>query len=262
MRLLNVFLWGAVLSVSVPAPALRADLLWYNGDFDGRNSLQNRFPTQFSTNTGQVFDDFTVPAGQQWFISSVFSNNLMSAGWGFPSGSTTFVPALFDISTGVSAGNAGTSVTSGSSTGATLTPTGRSGFGLTEYTVEIAQLSPLNIKLNPGTYWLSVAPYEDSNGPLYSFMSSTSGANAVGKPPGNDGNSFWNSSEFGANFKSPSDPSVLGAGTWDFSEGIRGTVISISNVPEPSPILPCLAVAGGLALTLRRRFFKRAERQY
>ena len=232
MKISSLLVLTAALSLTTVAP-LRADL-WYNGNFDGRNALSNERNT--SVSQSNVYDDFIVPAAQQWDITSVFSNDLMSF--------TGVTSAYWEIRSGVSLGNGGTLVASGTGT-ATQTPTGRSAFGLTEYTIDVAGL---NVLLNSGTYWLTVSPIDSGGG--RSFVSTTSGAGAVGTPPGNNGNSFWNSSEFGKNFGLPSDS--LGSGTWDFSEGVSGSVVS--GVPEPSSIILLVTMFAGLIVTIRKRF--------
>lgn len=60
--------------------------------------------------------------------------------------------ASYDIRTGVSEGNGGTSIASG--TGVTLVQaTGRNVFGLNEYTVEVSWSEP--VTLTPGEYWFN-----------------------------------------------------------------------------------------------------------
>jgi hypothetical protein len=63
--------------------------------------------------------------------------------------------ASYDIRTGVSEGNGGTSVASGTSVPAQVVATGRNAFGYNEYTVAVS-FSALN--LPPGTYWANVTP--------------------------------------------------------------------------------------------------------
>jgi hypothetical protein len=116
-----------------------------------------------------VYDNFIVPVGQQWDISDVFSNDLMT---------TSVASAHWEIRSGVSSGNGGTLIASGTES-ATPTATGRS-LLITEYTVEVG----LNVLLNSGTYWLTVSPIDSGSG--RSFVSTTSGTGAVGTPPGND----------------------------------------------------------------------------
>lgn len=217
----------AILVLVAPAQAVT---LWYNGDFNGANGLANEQNT--SVTQASVYDDFIVPIGQTWTVNAVFSDNLMD---------TTTPNADWSIRSGVSAGNGGTVIASGTNA-ATQTPTGRSGFGFTEYMVEV---TGLNIVLGPGTYWLNVTPIDSGSG--RSFNSTTSGANAVGTPPGNNGNSFFDSTFFGFNFAPISD--VLGSSA-DFSMGIAGTT-EITRVPEPSTLL--LLGAGLVGLAAWRR---------
>jgi hypothetical protein len=63
--------------------------------------------------------------------------------------------ASYDIRSGVSEGNGGTSLASGSGA-ATVAATGRNFFGLNEYTVLVQLSAPLT--LNPGIYWVNATP--------------------------------------------------------------------------------------------------------
>ncbi|MBA3724952.1 MAG: hypothetical protein H0W86_00525 [Armatimonadetes bacterium] len=67
----------------------------------------------------------------------------------------------------------------------TQTATERSGFGFDEYE---RRVSGLAAALPPGTYFVGVNVGDLAG--ARAFVSSTSGANAVGTPPGNNGNSF------------------------------------------------------------------------
>ena len=147
----------------------------------------------------------------------VFSDNLLN---------TTVTGANWEIRSGVSEGNGGTVVASGTTTTPVVTPTGRSGFGFTEFMVEVTGLS---VDLAPGTYWLNVTPI--GNGGGRSFDSDTSGTNCVGLPCGNDDNAFINSSDFGFVFHNTSSGDV---GQPDFSMGVEGTVGG-GGTPSPTP---------------------------
>jgi hypothetical protein len=186
--------------------------LWYNGDFNDVNGLANERNTLITQ--AAVYDDFNVTAPLGWHVTAVFSDNLFS--FGLP-----ITGADWEIRTGISEGNAGILVASGTTNSPVVTATGRSGFGFIEYMVEVTGLNVFLPMLSSGQhYWLNVTPI--GNGTGRSFNSTTSGANCVGTPCGNDGNSFFNSTTFGTFFQGP--------GVNDFSNGVIGTV-----VPEPPP---------------------------
>jgi hypothetical protein len=192
-----------------------------------------------------VYDNFIVPTGFTFTITGVFSNNLM----GDPTAAAT---AQWEIRSGVSAGNGGSLLASGDGID-TVSATGRSlNFGGFNNVPEFMNLvQGLSVTLGAGTYWLAVAP--DVSG-QNSFITTTSGLDAVGMPPGNDGNSFLSSTFFGFNFTPVSDPSVEGPGTWDFSMGVIGTSAS-TVVPEPSSLILGLAglvTSAGCYWTRRR----------
>jgi len=216
----NVAARAALLALVLTAAfALNANAvtLWYNGDFNGVNGLANEKNTIVSQ--AGVYEDFNVTGGPAWHVTNVFSDNLMTAG-------EVITGADWEIRTGVSAGNAGTLVASGTTNSPLVTLTGRGGFGFQEYMVEVTGLNVFLPMLPSGQhYWLNVTPV--GNGTGRSFNSTTSGLHAVGSPPGNDQNAFFNSTFFGYFFSSTSNP-TLGQ-PYDFSNGVIGTV-----VPEPS----------------------------
>ena len=183
--------------------------LWYNGDFDGVNGLANERGTTVAQ--ASVYDNFAVTAATGWNIESVFSNNLMN---------TNVTGASWEIRSGITAGNGGTLVASGSTLTPVVTPTGRSGFGFTEFQVKVTGLNVHLPALPAGQfYWLNVTPMGDGTG--RSFDSSTGGMNAIGTPPGNDQNAFFDSTDFAAVFLPTGDPSV--GQPFDFSMGVIGT---------------------------------------
>jgi autotransporter-associated beta strand protein len=197
------------VGIPIAPNAPRGVILWYNGDFNGVDRLANEQNTIVSQ--ASVYDDFIVPAGQMWNVTAVFSDNLLN---------TVVTGASWEIRSGVSEGNGGTLIAFGTTGAPTVTPTGRSGFGFTEFMV---QVNGLNIFLNPGTYWLNVTPI--GNGTGRSLNSTTSGMNAVGQPPGNDMNAFFNSTFFGTNFTSTANEGQ----PFDYSMGVIG-----AGPPQPS----------------------------
>ena len=190
------------------------DILWYNGDFNNINGLANEQNTLVEQ--ASVYDNFIVPS-PGWHVTGVFSDNLLN---------TTVTGANWEIRSGVSEGNGGTVVASGTTATPVVTPTGRSGFGFTEFMVEITGLS---VDLAPGTYWLNVTPIGDGGG--RSFDSDTSGTNCVGLPCGNDDNAFINSTTFGFVFHNTSSGDI---GQPDFSMGVNGTIQG-GGCPSPTP---------------------------
>ncbi len=192
------------------------------------SDLSNEINTLVSDS--RVCDDFIVPSGG-WVLDVLWTNDLMT---------TTASTAYWDIRSGVSAGDGGTLLFSGTNA-ATQTPTGRSGSGYTEYTMEVTGLI---IPLGAGTYWLTVAPIDDGAG--QSWVDMTSGLNAVGSPPGNDYNSFWDSLYFGYYFGPPGP--YLYLGSVDFSMGVAGS----RGTPVPEPCTLALFGLGASGL-LRRR---------
>ncbi|MEO8439253.1 MAG: hypothetical protein ABI540_03420 [Spartobacteria bacterium] len=193
-----------------PSPtATPAGALWYNGDFNGVNGLANERDT--SLGSGQyasVYDDFNVNDAEGWDVHSVFSNNLAD---------TNVTGATWEIRQGVSAGNSGTLIASGMTATPNVTPTGRDGFGFTEYMVEV---TGLDVFLAPGSYHLNVTPTGDLTG--RSFDSTTDGANCIGTPCGNNQNAFFDSNFFAFFFAPTGDP-ALGQ-PYDFSMGVNGDV--------------------------------------
>ncbi|MGH8095566.1 MAG: dockerin type I domain-containing protein [Chthoniobacterales bacterium] len=200
---------GSPSPTPTPTPTpTPAGALWYNGDFNGVNGLSNEDNTSLGSGQfGSVYDDFIISDPTGWDVSAVYSDNLSN---------TNITGATWEIRQGVSEGNGGTLIASGMTVTPIVTATGRSGFGYIEYQVEVTGLSFPT--LAAGTYWLNVTPIGDLTG--RSFDSTTSGANAIGNPPGNDQNAFFNSNFFGANFTSTANEGQ----PYDFSMGVNGMV--------------------------------------
>ena len=211
----------AVQNSGPKVPSYCKPCLFYGGDFDSTNSNANGLASEkdLIVSQAEVLNPFLVPSGHSWSVTGVFGNTLSTVGVIDPS------QADWSIRTGVSNGNGGTIVASGTST-ATYTATGRNGFGLNEYTVFV-DLSGSPITLTSGKYFLEVVPYctntNDSNcGSARYFESDTQGINRQGRQPKDD--SFFNSSFFGANYQPTggSSGACAGLGCDWFSTGVRG----------------------------------------
>jgi hypothetical protein len=201
--------------VPTPTPPL-----WYNGDFNGVNGLPNEQDTLLGAGQyAHTYDDFNVPDSAGWDVTAVYSNNLTDVT------NNCVIGATWEIRQGITPGNGGTLIASGMTTTAQITPTGRSAFGYTEYAVQVNDIS---VHLPPANgYYLNVTPIGSLRG--RSFVSTTSGANALGSPPGNNQNAYFDSNFFAASFVPTGDPSL--GQPYDFSMGVRGTV------PDLSPLV-------------------------
>ncbi|HWY77024.1 MAG TPA: PEP-CTERM sorting domain-containing protein [Verrucomicrobiae bacterium] len=220
-----------VLNTSVCAQAPPGSL-WYNGDWNLVNGLANERNTVVSQ--AAVYDDFNVTAPLGWEVTAVFSDNALN---------TVVTAADWEIRTGISEGNAGTLVASGTTNSPVVTLTGRGGIGFLEYMVEVTGLNIFLPMLPSGQhYWLNVTPADNGGG--RSFNSTTSGAHCVGTPCGNDQNAFFNSTFFGTYFTSTANESQ----PYDYSNGVIGTV-----VPEPATVALLTCGLGALLIALRRR---------
>jgi hypothetical protein len=126
--------------------------LFYGGDFDANGPSPNALNNEdIITLQATVYVPFAIPPNQTWTVTGLFSNNMLR------------VPALappeiqWSISQGISQGNAGTVIASGTAK-ATLTPTGRSWNGMNEYTALGRLNSDELITLTPGHYWMTAVP--------------------------------------------------------------------------------------------------------
>ena len=104
---------------------------------------------------------------------------------------------------GISAGNGGTLIASGTTVTPVVTPTGRSGFGFIEFMVEVTGLN-VHLAGAGANYHLNVTPIGNLDGNR-AFDSTTSGANCIGTPCGDNDNAFLDSSLFGAVFEPVAD---------------------------------------------------------
>jgi hypothetical protein len=212
----------------------QSQVLWYNGDFDGRGGFAAiRGGEVFDS---RVYDDFAI-TGTAAVTSHVFANLFV----------TEFLaqePILYwEIRRNVSEGNGGTIIAAATNS-ATAVRTGRFFQQFFEYRFRTEAV----VTLAPGIYWLGVAAVSPRQGQGRSFIGTTLGNDLN---PGSDpnpppegyrkGNSFVDSSSFQLQFTT--GEKATGVDPADFSMGVEG-------VPEPAT----LAVLGlGLAALATRR---------
>ena len=217
-----------------------AQILWYNGDVDTGPNADNIFATESPGYTGTVYEAFTVTASGGWDVSGVFGNFLLA--------DQAVSSANWAILTGVSSGNAGSVVASGTSSDLTLTPSGSPD----EYgnTLTNVAVNGLNVDLTPGTYWFDITPVTDA----YGYLATTLGLNSVGTTPGDSGKAYYSETSLGSTYGgnyftsttsvAPADPYLV-----NFSMGVNGTAVT----PEPSTWALLLIGMGLLSGYWRRR---------
>jgi len=237
MRILPaLFVTAALVVVNTTAIAQAPPgSLWYNGDLNHVNGAPNERDDSLGFGEyAHIFDDFNVPSGPGWHVTSLYSNNYDS----YP---TSTVGVEWSIRQGITAGNGGTLIASGTAGPGNFQVLFHNpgDFGYTEYSIVAQNLS---FNLAPGTYFLNVTPVGSGVG--RSFDSETSGAGCIGTPCGNNGNAFFDSNFFGANYQ----PTCSNDQPCDFSMGVIGTV-----VPEPATPALLTCGVGALLIALRRR---------
>lgn len=209
--------------VTTPPPDC-SPCLFYGGDLDtsslnaaGMSDENTLLITGGSTTYGSVI----IPAGVTAQVFGILFNIQASA---------AFDPltATYDIRTGVSEGNGGTSIASGSGT-VLVQPSGNVFLGLTEYSVTVSWTTP--VTLTPGQYWFNVEPQclntlDGSCSVFRQFLSNTTSfANAVHADWQPVHEMYLNSSYFGLTWANWCD-SELGFNLQQCafaSFGLRGT---------------------------------------
>jgi hypothetical protein len=143
---------GKILPPGKPVvPALCNPCLFYSGDLnpaDGQASGFSDENTLYITG-GSTYAPVTIPSG---IVSANVTGILFNV-----QADANFDPqnATYDIRTGVSAGNGGTEVASGTGS-ITVATTGRSFLGLTEFSVLVAV--PSTALAGGGEYWFNLTP--------------------------------------------------------------------------------------------------------
>jgi hypothetical protein len=211
-----------VAGLALVAVAANAQTVWYGGDFDGVNGfISQSGPSTFAFQ-GIAYDDFTWNTNDPATgIRGTIFNGLAS--------DTTL---NWQIRSGMSAGNLGTLVASGTTVGAFVFAGNAFGINYYNMTAPIASTS----LVNGNTYHLGVQVVTTSANSSVGAIATTAGVNGIGGPI-NNGNAFQWDSNAGT---------VVSLGADDLSLGIMSTPI-----PEPASI--AALGLGALALIRRRR---------
>lgn len=133
------------------APALCNPCLFYGGDINVNDPNADGFTDENTLliSSSSTYGALNIASGHDALVNAILFNILASAAFD-PS------TASYDIRTGVSEGNGGTEVTSGSGS-IKIQATGNVPFGFTEYTIGVAVNPPITLT-GGQTYWFNVTP--------------------------------------------------------------------------------------------------------
>jgi hypothetical protein len=241
---LRIFIVTSVACTTVAAStsATASTILFYGGDWDSGSSTNMRYQSaNTGVSTASVYQGFVVPNGVSWQVDGLFFNSQFAFFASEADRRNSVTTALWAVRSGVSMGNGGTLLASGSSA-ITLNSTGRSDAYGIEYTVGVSNLS---VNLGAGSYWMNVTPVVSAttNGSTY-VGPSYSGVNKVGSISGS--NYYYASTSSGVwlNYDSTLER---------YSAGVVGT--QTPAVPEPSTYAMALAglAYGGFSVWRRRK---------
>ncbi len=194
-------------SANPQVPSLCNPCLFYGGDLnpsDFNAAGMSDENTLLIVGGGSTYGAVIIPAGVTATVSGIVFNLQADA---------AFDPmtASYDVRTGVTDGNGGTSIASGSGSMSVLA-TGRNFLGLNEYSLAVSLSTPLT--LTPGEYWFNMTPQclntlDGSCNVFRQFVSnSTQQTNRLNGwwQPAHE--MFLNSSFFGLTFTNWCDPII------------------------------------------------------
>ena len=219
----------AALALAVQSTAT-AQVQFYNGDPNAVDGYSSEVNSVLSGGfTSFLFENYTVTGGGMT-VTGLFGNYISQ------DPTPVWTMASWEIRSGVSAGNGGTLLFSGSGS-ASQVGTGQFWSGTEIFT---AAVSGLNYFLPAGEYWFALSPHRAEASQIY--LATTSGAGAIN---GNlDNAAFHHMPIIGINYASVD-------GT-NFSLGVEGR-LGESTVPEPATMTLLATGLAGLAGARRRK---------
>ena len=217
---------------------------WYSGDPYAANTAWPQYTDNLSDayqNRAMTFDNFTWVPGTGAGVIDRVGGHFHSFG---PDNSTMYDTAYWEIRTGLAHNVAGTLIASGSGivTGSATSFT-QGGAAVWRTDVDVPDFA-----LPAGNYWFGLAIGVSSGPPYGAFVASTSGANGIGGPLGDDVSIYYqiNGATVSWNYV---DSYTVNAPT--VTTGFDPSYY-ITEVPEPAS-LGCIACAGLLAARRVRR---------
>lgn len=187
-------------------PAACSPCLFYGGDLNPTDANADGFSdenTLLISGGSQTYGAVTIPAGANATVTGILFNVLATAAFDPFTGN-------WDIRQGVSEGSGGSDVASGSGAALSVAATGRTAFGLYEYTIAV---SFPTVTLVPGEYWFNLQPQctntlDGSCSVFRQYASNTTQeTNAVNGSWQPNGEIFFNSSYFGYTYANWCDSS-------------------------------------------------------
>ena len=151
--LVFAFTFASYSTAQAPtAPAYCHPCLFYGGDMDAENPTTGYIGNMNAVHPNQaVYIPFRVPPNQSWEVIGLFVNELANVSQNEPN------TMNWSISKGIGDGRKGQLIAGGTIRD-TMTPTGRSFNGETEYTV-LGYLTPATVvNLSSGVYWMTAVP--------------------------------------------------------------------------------------------------------
>ena len=210
---------------------------WYSGDPYSPATTWPQYTDNLSTgfnNLAMTFDNFAWTGGNVASVGGHFHN--------FNSGLlTTIDTAHWEIRTGMSVGNAGTLVASGSGSATNSATTFTQG----GWAVQRVDVDVPDFTLPSGNYWFGLAIGSTQAAGSGWFVAGTFGTNGIGGPLGDNDHLYYQENNSVVSWNYVDGRPLFPPGTQGFDPSY------FINVPVPGTL--ALAAMGALAVVRRRR---------